>query len=263
MRHGFLPDTINASELVRHRGTHALREPRKVHSKPRSGEDGFTLTEMAIVLVIVALLIGGMLVPFSAQRDLQSANETQKQLAEIKEALLGFAATRGRLPCPAIPTVASGTANAGQEDTPTAAGCTTSVEGVVPWVTLGLPETDAWGRRLTYRVSADFAKLVPVSQNASFTLASNGDISVLATSGGTSLVSNVPAAIISHGKNGLRAYLPDGGQMAATADIDEKENSDSDTDFVSKTQTPSFDDQVAWVVPSILMNRMISAAKLP
>ena len=54
-------------------------------------EAGFTLVELAVVLVIMAVLIGGMLVPLSAQRDIRNVSETQKQLSEIKEALLGFA----------------------------------------------------------------------------------------------------------------------------------------------------------------------------
>ncbi len=223
-------------------------------------EAGFTLVELTIVLVIVALLIGGMLVPLSAQRDIQNTNEIQKQLAEIKEALLGFAAINGRLPCPANPAIAAG---AGIEYAPTAAGCTTSLEGSMPWATLGLRETDAWERRLSYRVTAGYARLVPVGQNASFALASNGNINILVTSGGASLASNVPVVILSHGKNGLRAFLPTGSQMAASADGDEQENSDSDTDFVSKAQTPTFDDQIAWISPAILMNRMISAGRLP
>jgi prepilin-type N-terminal cleavage/methylation domain-containing protein len=62
---------------------------------------GFTLTEMAVVLVIVALLIGGMIMPMSAQQDIRYVNETQATLKNIEEALLGYAAVNGRLPRPA------------------------------------------------------------------------------------------------------------------------------------------------------------------
>ncbi len=52
---------------------------------------GFTLVEMAIVLVIVGLLLGGLLMPLSAQVEQRRIGETQKALDEIKEALVGFA----------------------------------------------------------------------------------------------------------------------------------------------------------------------------
>ena len=70
----------------------------------RIASGGFTLVELTIVLIIIALLISGMMVPLSAQRDIQRIGGTQKQLAEIREALFGFAIINGRLPCPATAT---------------------------------------------------------------------------------------------------------------------------------------------------------------
>lgn len=223
----------------------------------RHSTRGFTLTELAIVLVIVALLIGGMLVPLSAQQDIHNSSETQKHLNEIKEALLGFALVHGRLPCPANPATASGTAGAGEEYTSSAAGCTTSLEGVVPWATLGVSETDAWGRRITYRVTADFAKTAP------FTLASTGSIKVLVSSGGATIAENLPAAFISHGKNGLGAYLPSGSQIGPSANASELENTDADTSYVSASGGIGYDDLTGWLAPGILMNRMVAADRLP
>ena len=52
---------------------------------------GFTLVEIAIVLVIVGLLIGGLLTPLAAQLEQRRGSETQKALDEAKEALFGFA----------------------------------------------------------------------------------------------------------------------------------------------------------------------------
>ena len=56
-------------------------------TRKRSSCCGFTLTELAVVLMIVALLIGGMLVPLSAQNDIRNVNETQKTLNDIRDAL--------------------------------------------------------------------------------------------------------------------------------------------------------------------------------
>ncbi|MBS3934952.1 MAG: prepilin-type N-terminal cleavage/methylation domain-containing protein, partial [Sulfuritalea sp.] len=86
---------------------------------------GFTLTEMAVALLIVALLIGGMLLPLSAQRDIHAQQETRRTLAEVRDALVGFAVVHGRLPRPAV------SATDGSERGPCAndADC----HGFIPW----------------------------------------------------------------------------------------------------------------------------------
>jgi prepilin-type N-terminal cleavage/methylation domain-containing protein len=54
---------------------------------------GFTLIEMAIVLVIVTILIGGLAMPLSAQIQARRIAETKKTLEEAREAILGYAMT--------------------------------------------------------------------------------------------------------------------------------------------------------------------------
>lgn len=227
--------------------------------------NGFTLTELAVVLLIIALLIGGLLMPLSAQVDLRNASDTSKSLADIREALLGFATANGRLPCPANPTLAAGT-----ED------CTRT-EGALPWADLGVPQLDAWGRRFTYRVTNSFKDAIaaatvapPVACTAtpvqsSFALCSEGDITV--TDGGTTIASKIPAIVVSHGSNGRGAFLPDGTQIPGAAN-DELENANNNATFVSRAVTSpgsanEFDDLVTWVPLTILMNRMVTAGKLP
>jgi prepilin-type N-terminal cleavage/methylation domain-containing protein len=62
---------------------------------------GFTLTELAVVVAIVALLLGGLLYTLSAQTDQRNFEETRRRLELARELLLAFAITNGRLPCPA------------------------------------------------------------------------------------------------------------------------------------------------------------------
>ena len=245
---------------------------------------GFTLVEMAIVLVIVGLLLGGLLMPLSAQVEQQRISETQKALEEIKEALLGFAIANGRLPCPAPAATATGAALAGLEPNPIAAGGCTNVAGVLPWATLGVSETDAWGNRYTYRVTREFTRTVPQTPFtsaaclppmpnptlAAFALCSRGDMTLLSTGGGSTLSSTIPVVVISHGKNGNGAYNTQGSQLLLGADTDEQDNqltaagtAVANNSFVSKTPTAAFDDIVIWLSPNILFNRMVTAGRLP
>lgn len=223
---------------------------------------GFSLVEMAIVLMIVGLLLGGLLPMLSGQMEQKNRNETRKQLEEISAALLGYAASQSppKLPCPANPSIATGSNGAGVSD------CTiATATGVVPWVTLGTSETDAWGRRFTYSVASS----VTGTFATSFKLSDTGNLKVLSASTGacpnTNCVgNNITAVIISHGVNGAGAYTPQGGApLSASTDLDETDNSDADTNFVSHDQSSTFDDLVIWLSPNILFNRMVAAGKLP
>jgi len=254
---------------------------------------GFTLVEIAMVLFIITLLLGGLVPTISAQLDQQRTRETLKRMDDIQQALLGFAMVNGRLPCPARAATATGAANAGVEAMTVnscacaAAGSTyadytanvcvnTTVTGVLPWVTLGLKETDAWDHRFTYRVTAYFADKVPAYTTScipaltvatsplasSFAMCSPGDLYVKSSASGTAVASFVPVVFLSHGKNGYGAYTSAGTKLA-NGSADEVENSDDNYNFVSKITTSTFDDLVAWISPGILFNRMVTAGKLP
>jgi len=231
---------------------------------------GFTLVEMAIVLAIIALLLGTGLTLLSAQQDQRRIEDTNALLSDAREALIGYALshvaadTRPYLPCP-------DTNNDGQEDRAGAA-CVLQ-EGNLPWVTLGLtPSIDAWSDRLRYRVTDHFSNSLIGMQLSP--IPSPGDINVLDAVSGTpgvnTLAAAVPAVILSHGKNGLGAINGAGNANPAppAANTDERANTDG-TPFVSHTPNPAgaagghFDDQVIWLSPNILFNRMVQAGRLP
>lgn len=121
---------------------------------------GFTLIEVAIVLLVVAILLGYTVALFPRQQELKQYNALEKEMDKIVEAIVGFAQVNGRLPCPAIP-------NSGgieDYDTVTDTGCN-NFGGFVPVNTLGLDGrynldtllVDPWGNPYRYYVSnSDF-----------------------------------------------------------------------------------------------------------
>ena len=248
---------------------------------------GFSLIEMAFVLVIITLLLGGLLVPFATQVEQRRIAETQKAMEEIKEALIGYALSHSStgtpsqpyLPCPdttATPVPGGGTANDGQEDRNGTACAVT--EGNLPWVNLGVSPSDAWGNRFHYRVELGFANSASgfsLTDPAFITICKNA-----ACAATDRLATGVPAAVLSFGKNGYGAISATrlAGDVTtiscpppgAVCSMDEAKNIDStDALMVSRiittadTAAGEFDDLVIWLSPNVLYNRMVSAGRLP
>lgn len=223
-------------------------------------QPGFTLVELAVVLAIFGLLLGILVIPLSTQVDQQRYADAERQLTAVHEALLGFAIANGRLPCPATATIASGAANAGVENKPGAACGGGVAEGVLPWATLGVPELDPWGLRFTYRVATALADDPAAGMQASFLITDTGNITV--TDGAVNIGTQLPAVVVSHGKNGLGAFRPDGTQVGG-ATGNELQNANNDVTFVSQLPAPNFDDLVIWVSPHVLKTRLVAANRLP
>lgn len=234
----------------------------------RFAQRGFSLVELTIVLVIVALLSGGLMLGLSAQRDAAAYQEAQRQLDNAKEALLGFAISNGRLPCPAASNSVSGGVNAGMEDCLIVSNVNQR-HGVLPWATLGLPETDPWDRRFSYFVSVKFSTPLIAGSLSSFTMSTGvapdnaGTANVKHTaSSASNIASDLAATIVSHGSRGLGGYTTSGVMVAGAAG-DEAENADADLTFVAHTQSMDFDDLVAWITPALLKSRLVAVGKLP
>ncbi len=115
---------------------------------------GFTIVELAVTMVVIAILLGSILVPLNTQVESRKYDETQRVLERAREALLGFAAAYGRFPCPA-----SATSNGAEHffspgGLPTNGICHSSVTGTnvyagfLPATTLALTPVDAQGYAL-------------------------------------------------------------------------------------------------------------------
>lgn len=241
---------------------------------------GFSLIEMAVVLMIVGLLLGGMLVPLSAQIDQRNVSDTQKTLSEIKQALIGYAITYGRLPCPASST-SNGTESFAFGGVASNGNCLnfpSFYNGFVPAATLGLTPLDsqgyvidAWGYRIHYAVTSAnsyaFTKTGGIITGGLSALAPNllvcaSATGITATSCGAAsnalTSTGVPVVIYSIGKNG-----GSGGTSPDEIANPNPNSADNDRVFVSHPPTSTFDDLVDWISPNILYNRMVAAGNLP
>jgi prepilin-type N-terminal cleavage/methylation domain-containing protein len=221
----------------------------------KSFQSGFTLVEMTVVLIILGLMLGWLLMPLEAQIDQKKIQETRVSIAEIKEALIGFAMINGRFPCPATVTDPA-SADFGVETVPCPTAATS--EGYLPWKTLGVIETDAWGDvqktsaggmagYWRYRVDRNFS--VAFDMTTAFSV----DALKVQDSAGSALTTTTerPVAIIySTGKNRL-------------ADGENADYEVSNGVYESDVQSTDFDDHLAWISRPLLMNRMVTAGKLP
>jgi prepilin-type N-terminal cleavage/methylation domain-containing protein len=182
---------------------HAIHLPRL--------QSGFTLAELAIVLVIVGFLLGGTMAMISSQTDQRKWNDTQSRLEAARDAILGYAIANGRIPCPAVYKDAT---SVGTEVRQASGVCGTAgntneyyggviapnTYGLLPAVTIGYQPVDsqgfaldAWGNRIRYAISR---VTTPVTTSANFTnknnLQANGvsvlpnDLVVCASAAGTS-----------------------------------------------------------------------------
>lgn len=224
---------------------------------------GFTLIEMAMVFVIMALLLGGGLTILRTQLEQQRIRDTQRLLDEARDALIGFAVFNGRLPRPAISAVngVENTANC-----PSDLVCT----GLIPWVTLGTTRADAWGKILRYSVTPAFSSDSPLP---ALTTLGTKNIETRNNAGAlVPLANSVPVVIFSHGEGRwgtteAGVAIADGSDTNVDEDINQTGGALGAT-FRQRTinELPTatggeFDDMVIWIPTGVLFNRMVQAGR--
>lgn len=244
-------------------------------------QQGFSLIELAIVLVIIGVLLGSFVGTFTQRLENSRIAETQDHLEEIKTALIGYAYRNGHLPCTdcfgLLPLACPGAGNTprdGLEDRAAGGACTNATVGMLPWVTLGLTGGDAWANRYRYWVQGTYSDDIAVPP---FTLASVAGAGLInerdPADAITPLANNIVAVVISHGRNGYAGISTDAiaRQAIPGANIDEDENVNIDTVFVSRppsdvtatTAGGEFDDILIWLPEFELKAKMVEAGVLP
>ena len=168
-----------------------MNTPQKTHPQKFAHAAGFTLIEIAMVILIIGLLAVGATSITTQVLQKQRRDTTVARLAAVESAINLFVAQNKFLPCPAIGsldgTAAIPDARLGREQVNVGrAGCnlTNQQSGIVPWVTLGLSVADVqdgWNNMLTYRVeeslvrtsSMDFTMCSPAGTSAAVGAAPN------------------------------------------------------------------------------------------
>ena len=175
--------------------------------------------------------------------------------------------TRHYLPCPDL----TGTGT----ESRTGTACTNPAPNQVPrlpWLTLGLPQADAWGDLYGYDVYFNYANsAIGFSSNLPST---PSNLSVCADHTCTTyLATQVPMVVLSFGPNGAGAYnvanMHKSEDPPASA-LDELQNLNFSAHiYVSRTPTDGtnangqFDDIVNWLPMNLLLNRVCPAGGCP
>ena len=235
-------------------------------------QSGFTLVEIAIVLVIFGLILSALLLPLQAQREQTLLIETNNTLDNARQALLGFAQRNGRLPCPATNLATAVFPDDTGTSNPNGSGACNQLVGFLPAATLGIQPTDAqgfaldgWNNRIRYAVTNANTNAF-TTNNAMNTLgmaALTPNLRVCATSTAASCtatihLSNEAVAIV---------YSTGASFLLGTGGADEDANLDNNNVFVSHESRENdangeFDHIVTWISPYVLYNAMIEAGQL-
>ena len=229
---------------------------------PYRSQRGFSLIELAIVLVILGLLIGSGFAALTAATEQARRSEAERQLIHVRDALYGFAMSQGRIPCPDDPAAPDG-----NEDL--TGGTCDHTGGALPWVDLQLGRRDAWGSLLRYRVDPNYAD---TNTSPAFDLTDSGNLEVRDADANL-IVDTTPAVVVSFGPQGSQVWTDAGYTCPAAGtngfSTDENENCDDDGDFIYAEYRPPdatggrFDDVVIWVPNTVLLSRMVDAGLLP
>ena len=228
----------------------------------------------ALLLLVAVLGLGAasLLISAFGRNTAEAARQqrTLATLAEAREALLGFAASNGRLPRPAA------SALDGRErldDCLDDAQCS----GFVPWVALGVTGSDGWGRLLRYSVTPEMtrAPIVSFSAVANRTVSTRGADGALRFLAGQEecdvSVQCLPLVLFSQGGANFGTAASGVRQVSlARGNLDEAHNDGASRTFVSRPATASeqaaggaFDDMLAWITLPTLYQHMRAARNLP
>jgi prepilin-type N-terminal cleavage/methylation domain-containing protein len=254
---------------------------------------GFTLVELAVGIVVLALLLGGLLIPLRTQVEVRKIDETQRMLAQAREALLGYVVANGYFPCPADAVSYGAESNGPNPHDSINGTCAASTgdgsagfHGFLPARALGMSPVDAegyaidaWGtsvNRLRYAVYSDGATIgrslvrsggmaalgIPALGGGSFFHVCLSGTGVGAADCGAT----APPAQVTLATNAV-AVIWSVGARAAAANAHETENLNNNRVFVSRPASDvaatQFDDVMTWIPITVVVSRLVASGQLP
>lgn len=223
--------------------------------KTRVKQQGAAL--LALLLIAIVATASVLLSAFSGGR-VERAREqhTYALLAQAQEALIGFAATHGRLPRPAN----GGQAHERQAACVSEADCT----GLLPWLDLGLPAEDNWGHPLRYSVTPAFtvaplARTAAIASKRVLSRDAHGALYFVAGQDTCSLAAQcAPAVVMSRGRGDTVDSGDEAGNLLASGDFVLRPRSAD-----AGAPGGAFDDLLVTVPLQTLYERMAAAKTLP
>ncbi len=235
-------------------------------------ELGFSLLELAIVMVMAGLIIAPATSMYHNYRVEKDWSETEDNKGMIVKEVGSFRTLFGRYPCPSSITAAPGDIEYGLEDVncsaavavyPAAGACANGIcaysngldamgndklvlVGAFPYKIMDLFEGEAYdskNTRFTYAVSAD------LTSSVSFDM-TGGDVGIVDKVGNSVIqpVNSAHFVVVSHGANQIGGYTKFGVLVSACGNgsVDEQENCDADGVFLSGEIDNDFDDRIAF-----------------
>jgi len=194
---------------------------------------GFTLVELALVVLIGGILLAALGSALAIYMEKTQLRTTNQRLAAISDALQQHLHLNGRLPCPASRVAVPDTAMFGREVNE---DCTSGAHagtdratgtdgrmvriGAVPVRSINLPDDyalDAWGNRFTFAITEILA-------TAGMYDRTGGAISIVDSTNNSVVTPDGSAhyVIVSHGRDGAGAYTAAGtaGIPCSTGTLD-------------------------------------------
>lgn len=226
-----------------------------IETEKRKASSGYTLIELAIVMIVIGVLFVPAIAIYSLYMKEQRFRETSSALSNAYGAVGTFRSLYGRYPCPADPTIAPGQPGYGLEDctlTPVVGNNAALANpnvliGALPYRQMNMAEADSidgYGNRLTYAVTQ------ALTDPGTFSVTLGG-ISVVDPDGNSAVQPPDTAhfVVLTHNERADGALTRFGTVVGVcpAPPSPENENCNGDATFVSSPLRADFDDMVAYM----------------